>query len=632
MLINVKIKNFLSIKDEEVIKINNGITSIIGKNESGKSTILKAIEKLNGKKIEKQEKNSSLRNKPSEITGTFRIEQSNVKKLNKDYSETCNYAFYKLPDNYKYLYFTISVKDEKDVRYFSLYYMNENNELVNIDTSIFLERILEQIKKVLKNNKSSFTEQQTNFFEELLKEKTEDGLKQYIANNLEINKFTDEVKTELKNIENEIKKNHWIDLLPSYKFVYFNSFRDVLSDKILIDNLVNNIQAQNILKIGNINQEELIEAIKNKDEVLISDIESQYIDVVTDKFKEIFQQTDEDFKLKLHISTGTNEIYFLTNDKTSKNHSINISERSDGFRWYLSIYLTLYDYLDEKVHSENHILLIDEPNLYLHAGAQRDLLYRIFKNEFQDMQIIYSTHSPYMIDADNTFSIRIIEKDDQTHIYNSSREYSIQNQSLKDIDAITPLLTSLELNISNTLIFDEKCKVFVVEGIQDVYIINAFIKKLKLEKKFSNIKFIPCFSSEKVPYMFGYLFGLGYEVFALVDDDRAGRKAIATISENDDDNPIKKNLKTYFKTDNTESDCLLESLFSENDKKKYLPTKSTINYKDIYDNYNNYEFEEYTINNFSNLLNDIIGIKISNKENKVIKSKQDSNKKELVKA
>ena len=132
--------------------------------------------------------------------------------------------------------------------------------------------------------------------------------------------------------------------------------------------------------------------------------------------------------------------------------------------------------------------------------------------------------------------------------------------------------------------------------------------------------------------MFGYLFGLGYEVFVLVDDDRAGRKAISTISENDDNNPIKKNLKTYFKIDNNEGDCLLESLFSENDKEKYLPTKSTINYKDIYDNYNNYEFEEYTISNFSNLLNDIIGIDISNKENKVIKSKQDSNKKELVKA
>ncbi len=63
MLLKVKIKNFLSIKEEEVIKINNGQTSIIGKNESGKSTILKAIKKLNGEKITKKEKNSSLRNK-----------------------------------------------------------------------------------------------------------------------------------------------------------------------------------------------------------------------------------------------------------------------------------------------------------------------------------------------------------------------------------------------------------------------------------------------------------------------------------------------------------------------------------------------------------------------------------------
>lgn len=55
--------------------------------------------------------------------------------------------------------------------------MNESNKLVNIDTSIFLEKILEQIKKVLKKNKSSFTEQQTNFFEELLKEKNRRWIK-----------------------------------------------------------------------------------------------------------------------------------------------------------------------------------------------------------------------------------------------------------------------------------------------------------------------------------------------------------------------------------------------------------------------------------------------------------------------
>ncbi len=605
MLLKVKIKNFLSIKDEEVIKINNGITSIIGKNESGKSTILKAIRKLNGEKITKKEKNSSLRNKPSEITGTFRISQAQIKEINKKYSQDAKYLFYKLPETYKHLYFTITVRDEDNTKYFSLYYIDKENNLVNIETSIFFERILSDIKKIQKNNKNTLNENQIQFFEDLLKEDSEENLKKHILDNLENNEFPEELKITLTDIANEIIKNHWINLLPKYKFIYFNSFRDVLSDKIILDDLENNIQAKNILRIGNIDEDDLIEAVKEKDEVLISDIESQYIDVVTNKFREVFQQTDNDFKLKLRISTGTNEIYFLTNDKTSKNNAINISERSDGFRWYLSIYLTLYDYLEENNHNENHILLIDEPNLYLHAGAQKDLLYRIFETEFKDMQIIYTTHSPYMIDSENTFSIRIIEKDDQTNIYNDAREYAIQKKGLKDVDAITPLLTSLELNFSNNLIIDEKSKIIVVEGIQDVYVLTAFIKKLKLTRKFLDTHFVPCYGSEKVSFMFGYLFGLGYDVYTLVDNDKAGRKVISAISEGDDTNTIINKVKTYFLNNENTDDCLLEDLFSHNDREKYIPKKSTIYYKEIYDNYGNMEFEQETLDNFTNLLNSL---------------------------
>lgn len=43
-LVKVKIENFLSIKKEETIKVNNTITTLIGLNESGKTTLLKAIE------------------------------------------------------------------------------------------------------------------------------------------------------------------------------------------------------------------------------------------------------------------------------------------------------------------------------------------------------------------------------------------------------------------------------------------------------------------------------------------------------------------------------------------------------------------------------------------------------------
>ncbi len=101
MLTKVVIKNFLSIKDEETIKLNKDVTSIIGKNESGKSTILKAISKLNGSQITKQEKNVSLKDEPSFIKGYFKISNSDIKKINKNYLANSTYGFYSLPKNMK---------------------------------------------------------------------------------------------------------------------------------------------------------------------------------------------------------------------------------------------------------------------------------------------------------------------------------------------------------------------------------------------------------------------------------------------------------------------------------------------------------------------------------------------------
>lgn len=80
MLIKVTIKNFGSIKEEQTIKFNKDVTSLIGKNESGKSTILKAIEKLNDGKITESDKNVLLRDRQTYIEGTFKIEKAEIEK------------------------------------------------------------------------------------------------------------------------------------------------------------------------------------------------------------------------------------------------------------------------------------------------------------------------------------------------------------------------------------------------------------------------------------------------------------------------------------------------------------------------------------------------------------------------
>lgn len=355
------------------------------------------------------------------------------------------------------------------------------------------------------------------------------------------------------------------------------------------------------------NLEKIKKAFEENDEIALGDMETEYLEIVSKKFKEIFQQTDENFKLRIRFGTSKKEIIFLTQDKTSDSKAINLSQRSDGFKWYLSLYLTLYEYLEKNDSSIKYILLLDEPNLYLHPGAQKNLLFNVFYKEFSDLQIIYTTHSPYMIDVDNSFSLRIVEKNKSTNIYNSTREYAEKHSDLKDVDTMTPLLTALDLNISNDLIYDSKDKIFVVEGIQDVYIIRAMINKLKYKTKTKNIKFISGTSAEKVPITYSYLFGMGYNVYTLVDKDSSGIKANKQIIEYSKDNELYINLLNYDIVNEYQNDkFLLENLFSEDDLKKYIPEKNTIYYKRIYDNSENYEFSEETISNFNKLFDILI--------------------------
>ena len=82
-----------------------------------------------------------------------------------------------------------------------------------------------------------------------------------------------------------------------------------------------------------------------------------------------------------------------------------LGSRSRGFVWFFS-FLAWYE--DIKRQKQNVILLLDEPGLSLHGRAQADLL-NYFEQELADRQLIYSTHSPFMIDPRNFEQVRIVQ-------------------------------------------------------------------------------------------------------------------------------------------------------------------------------------------------------------------------------
>jgi hypothetical protein len=125
-------------------------------------------------------------------------------------------------------------------------------------------------------------------------------------------------------------------------------------------------------------------------------------------FKRYWVQ-DRDFSLQ--VTTRDRELVFVISDRTGTVYTF--SERSSGLRYFLS-YL-----IQAQIHrpssSGETILLMDEPDTYLSAEAQQDLM-RVFRDlaepedGIEPIQVIYVTHSPFLLDKNHSERIRVLEK------------------------------------------------------------------------------------------------------------------------------------------------------------------------------------------------------------------------------
>ena len=102
----------------------------------------------------------------------------------------------------------------------------------------------------------------------------------------------------------------------------------------------------------------------------------------------------------------------------NKRHGVTVSfdERSAGFVWFFS-FLIWFSQV-RRYFGENLFILLDEPGLGLHARAQADLLRYLNEKLKSNYQVIYTTHSPFMIDPENIVGVRTVEDvviDDRVH-------------------------------------------------------------------------------------------------------------------------------------------------------------------------------------------------------------------------
>jgi predicted ATP-dependent endonuclease of OLD family len=194
--------------------------------------------------------------------------------------------------------------------------------------------------------------------------------------------------------------------------------------------------------------------------------------------------------------------------------STQLGSRSKGFLWFFSF---LAWFGQQKRRKEPLILLLDEPGLFLHAKAQGDLLRYIEAELKGHNQVIYTTHSPFMVDAHNFDRVRIVE------------DKSIDiNEPLPVEDAGTKVFKEV-LEASEGSLFP----LLVVEGVSDLLYIQAITGLLEelgregLDKRWT---ITPVGGSEKVP-TFAALLGAqkGLTIATLIDLQRKDQQSIENL-------------------------------------------------------------------------------------------------------
>src|SRR5581483_907361 len=116
---------------------------------------------------------------------------------------------------------------------------------------------------------------------------------------------------------------------------------------------------------------------------------------------------------------------------------------------------------------KNIILLLDEPGLSLHARAQMDLLDSIDNNLTKGRQVIYTTHSPFMVRTAALDRVRIVE--DKGPELGST----VTNDagSTSDPDTLFPLQAALGYDIAQSLFIGNRN--IVLEGTSDFGYLEA---------------------------------------------------------------------------------------------------------------------------------------------------------------
>lgn len=198
-------------------------------------------------------------------------------------------------------------------------------------------------------------------------------------------------------------------------------------------------------------------------------------------------------------------------------YSNNFSQRSSGFQWFFS-FLAAFSEFDNK---DSTVVLLDEPALALHGRAQADFLRFINERLAVSSHVIYTTHSPFMVEMGHLDRVRIVE-DRGPPNGSVVSEDALAN----DPDSLFPLQAALGYDMAQSLFIGPNN--LVVEGTSD-FIYLTIMSQITREKNKVSLdsrwRILPSGGATNIP-TFVSLVGPHLDITVLADSDTQGMQRV----------------------------------------------------------------------------------------------------------
>ena len=232
---------------------------------------------------------------------------------------------------------------------------------------------------------------------------------------------------------------------------------------------------------------------------------------ISNKFSEWFGQR----RHKIRYQADGRYFRIWVSDDRRPDVDIELESRSKGFQWFFSFYLVFL--VESEEGHKDAILLLDEPGLHLHPTAQQELMC-FFETLAVSNPLIYTTHSPFLIDGEHIHRVRPVTEDETGH-----SRISVDGWP-KDRDTIFPLQAAAGYAMVRGL-FQHKNNV-LVEGISDylyLHALNLHCQSLGRQALPEDIYITPCGGTKYMGHIASLFLGQEVRPLVLLDGDDAGR-------------------------------------------------------------------------------------------------------------